>query len=76
MANCYLRYEGDNGGNNNVTQNTCDVDGNGKINSGDLYSIIRYLKEHDDYTQAFDCNKDGKVNSADLYYIITYLKQN
>ena len=76
MANSYLRYEESNSGDNNNTKNSCDVDGNGKVNSGDLYNIIKYLKEHDEYSEVYDCNKDKKVNSADLYYIITYLKQN
>ena len=83
MANVYLRYEeSSNGGGNNAisadsnNSEVCDVDGNGKVNSGDLYKIITYLKESDEYSEGYDCNKDGKVNSGDLYYIISYLRQN
>ena len=56
--------------------NECDVDGNGNVNSTDLYYVIKFLKETpDQYNKAYDVNKDGKVNSSDLYAIIVYLKQ-
>ena len=63
---------------NNTTNNANynDVDGNGIVNSADLYQVIKFLKENQDkYNQVYDVNRDKKVNSSDLYAIIVYLKQ-
>ena len=75
MANNYLRYEDAGNGNNNNQGNAYDLDGNGKINSADLYCIIKYIRENDEYNALYDSNKDGKINSSDLYCIITYLRE-
>ena len=65
-----------NGGGNTSTNNNCDIDGNGVVNSTDLYHVIKFLKENPDkYNKSYDVNKDDKVNSSDLYEIIVYLKQ-
>lgn len=73
IANTYLRYEENNG---NLTSTECDVDGNGYVNSTDLYYVIKFLKQNSDgYDKRYDVNKDNKVNSTDLYQIILYLKQ-
>lgn len=73
IANTYLRYEENNG---NITSTECDVDGNGYVNSTDLYYVIKFLKQNSDgYDKRYDVNKDNKVNSTDLYQIILYLKQ-
>ena len=73
IANTYLRYEENNG---NPTSTECDVDGNGYVNSTDLYYVIKFLKQNSDgYDKRYDVNKDNKVNSTDLYQIILYLKQ-
>ena len=85
IANSYLRYEGEKipegekqkeeskEQNSKVVQ---DVDGNGSVNSTDLYYIIKFLKENSNsYNKMYDINQDGKVNSSDLYQIIVYLKQ-
>ena len=65
-----------NGGGNASTNNDCDIDGNGVVNSTDLYHVIKFLKENPDkYNKSYDVNKDDKVNSSDLYEIIVYLKQ-
>lgn len=72
IANEYLRYES---GNSNTNAN--DVDGNGSVNSTDLYYVIKFLRESNDaYDAKYDVNKDGTVNSTDLYQIIVYLRQN
>lgn len=72
IANNYLKYDESNGNSENKAH---DIDGNGTINSGDLYCIIKYLKENPGGTnKSYDVNKDGKVNSSDLYEIIVYLK--
>lgn len=64
-------------GENNGTVNVNDLNGDGKVNSNDLFHSIKYLKENGDkYDKKFDVNNDGKVNSADLYAIILYLKNN
>lgn len=65
-----------NGGGNTSTNKDCDIDGNGAVNSTDLYHVIKFLKENPDkYNKSYDVNKDNKVNSSDLYEIILYLKQ-
>ena len=62
---------------NNNNKNPNDVDGNGVVNSKDLYDVIRYLQTNQSgYNEAYDVNKDGTVNSADLYVIIVYLQNN
>ena len=59
-----------------TSTNYNDVDGNGTINSADLYYVIKFLKENPDkYDSKYDINRDNKVNSGDLYSIIVYLKQ-
>lgn len=54
-----------------------DVSGDGKINSGDLFNIQKYLiqkTEKEEYIEkAMDVNKDGKINSGDLFTIQKYL---
>ncbi len=54
-----------------------DVNGDAKINSGDLFNIQKYLiqnPEIDSYTTtAMDANKDNKINSGDLFAIQKYL---
>lgn len=82
IANTYLKYEENNqsGSNNNDNSNNSpanshDVDGNGSINSSDLFYIIKFLKENKEFNKAYDVNNDGKVNSSDLYQVIVYLKQ-
>lgn len=59
----------------NNTSNGYDTDGDGKINSKDLFNIIGFLQDHmGEYSGAYDVNKDGKVNSQDLYKVIEYLQ--
>lgn len=71
IANNYLTYEA-----TCATTEACDVDNNGKVNSTDLFYIIKFLKDNPDgYDKTYDVNKDGKINSGDLYQIILYLKQ-
>ncbi len=77
---------GDNNGGNNTSGDnntiatpagTNDVDGNGVVNSADLFCIVKFLKENNNaYNEAYDVNKDNAVNSGDLYQIVLYLKQN
>ena len=54
-----------------------DTNGDGKINSGDLFYTQKYLLkqiEFDDILiKACDVNKDNKINSGDLFYIQKYL---
>ena len=54
-----------------------DVNGDGEINSGDLFYTQKYLlkkNEFDDCTKkACDVNKDKEINSGDLFYIQKYL---
>lgn len=77
IANTYLKYEENNqsGNNSNPSTNSHDVDGNGSINSSDLFYIIKFLKENKEFNKTYDVNNDGKVNSSDLYQVIVYLKQ-
>lgn len=72
VANKYLN-KGNN--NNQTTTNKNDIDGNGVVNSKDLYDIIRFLQQNaNSYSQGYDINQDNRVNSADLYLIIVYLQ--
>lgn len=54
-----------------------DVNGDGEINSGDLFYTQKYLLkkiQFEDYTKiACDVNKDNEINSGDLFYIQKYL---
>lgn len=54
-----------------------DVNGDGNINSGDLFYTQKYLlkkTEFDDcMKKACDVNKDNEINSGDLFYIQKYL---
>lgn len=55
-----------------------DGNGDGKINSGDLFATQKYLlgksKDLDKvYIKAIDANKDSKNNSGDLFIIQKYL---
>lgn len=54
-----------------------DVSGDGKINSGDLFNVQKYLiqkTEQEEYIMmAMDVNKDGKINSGDLFTIQKHL---
>lgn len=54
-----------------------DANGDGKINSGDLFNIQKYLIKNtqiDAYTKgAMDANKDEKINSGDLFIIQKHL---
>lgn len=54
-----------------------DVNGDGKINSGDLFNTQKYLLKQlqfsDILIKACDVNKDGKINSGDLFYMQKYL---
>lgn len=54
-----------------------DPNGDGKINSGDLFSVQKYLlTKHgiSDYVRtAMDANGDTKINSGDLFTIQKYL---
>jgi beta-N-acetylglucosaminidase len=58
-----------------------DTNGDGKINSGDLFSVQKYLINSnttvsDSIKKAMDVNKDGKVNSGDLFNMQKYLLGN
>ena len=56
-----------------------DVNGDGEINSGDLFNTQKYLLkkvDFDEYTkQACDVNNDSEINSGDLFFIQKYLLQ-
>lgn len=57
-----------------------DGNGDGRINSGDLFYLQKYLLENtkaEEYIKkAIDVNKDGKINSGDLFAIQNYLLGN
>lgn len=58
----------------NTNANGEDTDGDGKVNSKDLYNVIVFLQSNSgEYNGAYDVNKDNKVNSQDLYKIIEYI---
>ena len=77
----YIEVVSNNNNNNNnnnqpASERECDIDGNGVVNSGDLYQVIKFLKQNTNgYDKKYDVNKDNKVNSSDLYQIILYLRQ-
>ena len=54
-----------------------DTNGDGKINSGDLFNIQKNLLQNttvEDYIRkSMDANKDGKINSGDLFIIQKHL---
>ena len=54
-----------------------DVNGDAKINSGDLFNIQKYLIKNTEIDsnvkQAMDANKDAKINSGDLFTIQKHL---
>ena len=55
-----------------------DVNSDGKINSGDLLSIVKHLNKSNVYSneivlRAADVNNDSKINSGDLLRIVKYL---
>ena len=54
-----------------------DVNGDGKINSGDLFNIQKSLIQNsivEEYiSKSMDANKDGKINSGDLFIIQKHL---
>lgn len=54
-----------------------DVNGDGEINSGDLFYTQKYLLKQLQFNEctreACDVNKDGEINSGDLFYIQKYL---
>ena len=54
-----------------------DANGDGKINSGDLFYTQKYLLKKSNLDEnakkACDVNKDNKINSGDLFYIQKYL---
>lgn len=54
-----------------------DVNGDGEINSGDLFYTQKYLLKKiqfsDIFIKACDVNKDNEINSGDLFYIQKYL---
>ena len=54
-----------------------DTNGDGKINSGDLFNIQKNLLQNttvEDYIKkSMDANKDGKINSGDLFIIQKHL---
>ena len=54
-----------------------DVDGNGKTNSSDALSILKYFVDLEKidglYLKAADVTKDGRVNSSDALLILKYM---
>lgn len=55
-----------------------DSNGDGKINSGDLFAVQKYLINNTTdisnfIKSAMDVNKDGKINSGDLFNIQKFL---
>lgn len=54
-----------------------DVNGDGEINSGDLFYTQKYLLKKVQFEQwtikACDVNKDNEINSGDLFFIQKYL---
>lgn len=79
IANKYLNKQTNNNSSNNSSQsqsqaNGEDTDGDGKVNSKDLYNVIVFLQSNSgEYNGSYDVNKDSKVNSQDLYKIIEYI---
>lgn len=74
IANKYL-----NKGNNNTgtSTNVYDTDGDGRVNSKDLFNMIGFLQDHmGEYDSKYDMNKDNRVNSQDLFKIIEYIQNN
>lgn len=77
VANQYLD-KGGNSSNNNTSNNQVngDLDGDGKVDSGDLYDIVAGLKNNMSfYSNSADINKDGVVDAEDIYLLIMILKQ-
>lgn len=77
VANQYLD-KGGNSSNNNTSNNQVkgDLDGDGKVDSGDLYDIVAGLKnDMSFYSNSADINKDGVVDAEDIYLLIMILKQ-
>lgn len=54
-----------------------DINGDGEINSGDLFTTQKYLLKKIEFNQcsriACDVNKDNQINSGDLFYLQKYL---
>lgn len=65
------------GNNTYTTVKIGDVNGDGNINSGDLFYTQKYLlkqiKFDENVKRACDVNKDNQINSGDLFYLQKYL---
>lgn len=59
--------------------NSGDVDGNGKVDSMDMYKLIQYILENiqlsDEERKAVDLNNDNKIDSMDMYLMIQKIIQ-
>lgn len=62
-----------------LVANSGDVDGNGKIDSMDMYKVIQYILGNIQFNQdeknAVDLNNDNKIDSMDMYLIIQKIIQ-
>lgn len=57
-----------------------DANGDGKVNSGDLFVILAHLMESGTIkdtvkVKAADANRDGKINSGDLFSVLAHLME-
>jgi len=47
-----------------------DIDGNGRVNSGDLLKFVKYVLRHRPYDARYDINRDGLLNVRDVIAVV------